>query len=329
MKKKISVIIISVLTVCIILPVIFLGIINIIPPKHVIENNPFINNTSYPMIAAHRGGKEANPENTMKAYKASVYDFEVEILESDLWLTKDNYLVYNHDHSINRTSDAELFYEGQNNYVEDFTLEELKNFNFGYNFEKENYKDIVGLNDINRKEVLKNNDLQIVEASELFAQFYETNKDLLFIVEIKNSNEKGFIAADILANILENDFPDYKDNIVIGTFNSEVEDYLKANHPTLLRGASEDAATSFIVTQLLKVNIFDKGDFVCLQIPLSEKGLKLAKKTYINRAHRRNIAVQYWTINEEEEMRMLIDLKVDAIMTDDPELLKRVIDSYK
>ena len=56
---------------------------------------------------------------------------------------------------------------------------------------------------------------------------------------------------------------------------------------------------------------------------------KLDKKTYIKRAHRRNIAVQYWTINEEEDMRHLIDLGCDAIMTDDPALLKTVLDSYK
>ena len=57
--------------------------------------------------------------------------------------------------------------------------------------------------------------------------------------------------------------------------------------------------------------------------------MKLDKKTYIKRAHRRNIAVQYWTINEEEDMRHLIDLGCDAIMTDDPALLKTVLDSYK
>ena len=57
--------------------------------------------------------------------------------------------------------------------------------------------------------------------------------------------------------------------------------------------------------------------------------IKLDKKTYIKRAHRRNIAVQYWTINEEEDMRHLIDLGCDAIMTDDPELIKTVLDSYK
>ena len=73
------------------------------------------------------------------------------------------------------------------------------------------------------------------------------------------------------------------------------------------------------------VNIFNNdADFVCLQIPMSRPvsfiNLNLAKKTYVKRAHRRNIAVQYWTINDAEDMKMLNELGCDCIMTDDPEL---------
>ena len=121
--------------------------------------------------------------------------------------------------------------------------------------------------------------------------------------------------------------------MVVGTYHDDIEEDLKVNHPTLLRGASVGAAAVFVVTQILKVNLFDFNTFACLQIPTSYtiKGieLKLNKKTYIRRAHRRNIAVQYWTINDEETMRELIELGCDAIMTDNPELLRNVLESYK
>ena len=55
----------------------------------------------------------------------------------------------------------------------------------------------------------------------------------------------------------------------------------------------------------------------------------LNKQTLIDRAHRRNIAVQYWTINDADEMRELIELGCDCIMTDNPELLKSVLEEYK
>ena len=89
----------------------FLGFINVIPPKKVIENNPFIkaSKEDIPMLAAHRGGALVNPENTLKAYKAAVEDFEIDIIESDIWVTKDGKLVFSHDGTIDRMSDVSLF----------------------------------------------------------------------------------------------------------------------------------------------------------------------------------------------------------------------------
>ena len=58
-------------------------------------------------------------------------------------------------------------------------------------------------------------------------------------------------------------------------------------------------------------------------------GINLAQKNFVKRAHRRNIAVQYWTINEEEDMIKLIKIGCDAIMTDNPKLLNEVIQKYE
>ena len=330
LKKALLWIGISVLTIgC------FFVTINLIPPAKVMDNNPFIiGENEKVMNAAHRGGGALNPENTMKAFKASVNEYKVDILETDIWLTKDKKMVFNHDDSIDRMSDVSLFdipdVEQNEHLVSEFTLEELKNFNFGYGFEtlegEKPYKDLVSINDENRKQVIKDNELQIVEVEELFTAFYESHPNLKFIVEIKNPSEDGFYVADQLAALLNDKFPNYLDNIVIGTFNGEVENYLKENHPSLLRGASEDGATAFIVTQLLKVNLFDNSNFACLQLPLKQAGINLDSSDFINRAHQKNIAVQYWTINDKEDMERLIDLKCDAIMTDNPLLLNQVIE---
>ena len=319
---------------------VFFMLINIIPPKKVLKENPFISESGLPMLCAHRGGGIKNPENTLKAYKACVEDYGTQIVESDLYLSKDGHLVYNHNAHVNATSDVEQrFNTNDKVYIKDLTLNQLKDLNFGYDFKDEQgnypYRNLPGLNDeATRQQVLRDNEIQIITADELFEAFYETNKEMLFIVEIKNSGEQGREAADVLANLLLNVYPDYSNRVVIGTFNDDVEQYLKETYPTLLRGASTGVAAGFIITQMLGVNLFNNGaSFACLQIPTSYtiKGveLKLNKKTYIRRAHRRNIAVQYWTINDEETMRELIELGCDAIMTDNPELLRNVLESYK
>ena len=318
--------------------VIFLAVINIIPPKQNVENNPFVvAEGELPMIAAHRGGGDNNPENTMLAFREAVNTIGVDIIESDLYLTKDGYLVYNHDSYIDETcningdislEEVENLCENKENrhYISDMTLEELEQYNFGYYFEDENgqriYKDETDL---------ENTGLQIATVDKLFAEFYESNPDLLFIVEIKNSEELGYKACEILYNTLAQ-YPNYKDQIVVGTFHDEIEEELKTKYPELLRGAPTGTAAKFILTHFLGVNLFDNSDFACLQIPMSyDLGveLHLDKQSIIDRAHRRNIAVQYWTINDEEEMRQLIELGCDCIMTDNPELLNKVLEDYK
>ena len=313
---------------------IFFLVINIIPPKKVAESNVFINNESgRPMLAAHRGGSLNNPENTLKAYRAAVSVYNIDIVESDIWVTKDNHIVFSHDGTIDRMSDVSLYDNSTDKHeIGDYTLDELKEFNFGYGFkDKEGnypYRDLVTVDQADRREVLKENGLQILEVEELFKELYETKPDLLFIVEIKNGGEKGFEAANVLDDLLTNKYPNYKKNVVIGTFKDEISKDLRENHPTLLRGASTGDARDFILTQLLRVNIFNDADFVCLQIPTSYtiKGVKLTldRKTIIKRAHRRNIAVQYWTINDAEEMKALAELGCDCIMTDDPELFNQI-----
>lgn len=316
---------------------IFMLTINIIPPKKSVENNPFISTTGKPMVIAHRGGADNNPENTIKAYKASVYEYKVDVLETDLYLTKDKKLVCIHNSTINDTTDVlEVTKEDKKHYVIDYTLEELKGFNFGYKFKDSNnnylYKDMVGMNDSNKKDFLKENVLQIITIEELFEEFYEKYKNLLFVIEIKNSDELGYEASDTLYDVLTMKYPDYKKNVVVGTFHDEIEVYLNKNYSDLYLGASMTNAAQFIATELLKVNIFDKCEFACLQLPLNFEigpmNLNLDKKMFIKRAHRRNLAVQYWTINDEEEMKCLIKLDVDGIMTDNPKLLSEILKDY-
>ena len=315
----------------------FFLVINLIPPTKVIEQNPFVvEKGGLPMVAAHRGGGECNPENTMLAFREAVSTYNVDIIESDLYLTKDGYLVYNHDAYIDETcnvngdlslDEVKKLCEDESNrhYISDMTLAELEQYNFGYYFEEDGqriYKDVTDVASAG---------VQIATVDKLFAEFYEANPDLLFIVEIKNEGAQGLEACRVLNETLKA-YPEYEDQIVVGTFHKEIEDELKLNYPHLMRGASEASAGDFIKSLLCGINLFDDSDFVCLQIPLTYDvgfDLPLTLKPILSRAHRRNMAVQYWTINDADEMRMLIDLGCDCIMTDNPELLQQVLDEYQ
>ena len=318
--------------------VLFFAVINIIPPKKNVESNPFVvAEGELPMIAAHRGGSVSNPENTLLAFREAVNTIGVDILEGDMYLTKDGHLVLNHDSYVDETCNingdisldeviALCKDKANRHYISDMTLAELSQYNFGYYFEDKEgnriYKDAADPTALG---------LQMVTLEQLCEEFYESHPDLLFILEIKPSGDLGREACAKLAEILEK-YPAYKSNMVIGTFNDEIELELKEKYPDILRGAPMGSAAKFVFTQYFGVNIFDNGDFACLQIPMSyDVGVEvpLCSVGLVKRAHRRNIAVQYWTINDADDMRRLIEMGVDCIMTDDPMLMKEILEEYK
>ena len=69
------------------------------------------------------------------------------------------------------------------------------------------------------------------------------------------------------------------------------------------------------------------GSFVegCAQIPVEQYGIRLVDRALVDRAHEAGLQVHVWTIDDEAEMRRLIDLGVDGLMTDEPALLKAVL----
>jgi glycerophosphoryl diester phosphodiesterase len=52
---------------------------------------------------------------------------------------------------------------------------------------------------------------------------------------------------------------------------------------------------------------------------------ELIQKTLIDDLSRHNMASIYWTVNDIEEMKQLIALDVDGIITDRPDLLEQVL----
>ena len=61
------------------------------------------------------------------------------------------------------------------------------------------------------------------------------------------------------------------------------------------------------------------------QVPVKQGPVTIVSERTIAAAHRRGLHVHVWTIDEPDEMRRLLDLGVDGIMTDRPQVLKDVL----
>ena len=66
-------------------------------------------------------------------------------------------------------------------------------------------------------------------------------------------------------------------------------------------------------------------DFHAAQVPVRSRGLTLVRPAVLAAAHRHGVAVHVWTIDEPAEMHRLLDMGVDGIMTDRPEVLRQVM----
>jgi glycerophosphoryl diester phosphodiesterase len=62
-----------------------------------------------------------------------------------------------------------------------------------------------------------------------------------------------------------------------------------------------------------------------LQVPETRKGMRVVSPRFIHEAHRRNLPVQVWTVDDAADMRRLLAWGVDGIQTDRPDILARVL----
>ena len=62
-----------------------------------------------------------------------------------------------------------------------------------------------------------------------------------------------------------------------------------------------------------------------LQVPINWKGINILNYNFIKRAKTRKILVHAWTINDENNMRKLIRMGINGIITDEPDLLLKVM----
>ena len=276
--------------------------------------NPLITPLGTTMLSGHRSGGGIAPENTMMAFRNCVEsdDYQLDIFEFDIHLTSDGIPVLIHDGTLDRTSDAVEVFGEENVKVGSKTLQELKQLNMGAKFKADDgTTPFAGLTGEAVPE-----ELRIVTLEEALT-YLEGSGQPHYIIEIKNSGETGYKAADILYDTLVQF--DALQRTVVGTFHNEITAYVDTTYPDMLRSAGFDEVIEFYIYSLVKLEKKDGWDFVALQIPTTDYTVNLGTSRLVNYAHKHDIAVQYWTINDPEEMAYLQSIGADAIMTDVPD----------
>lgn len=285
------------------------------------STNPYITEHKNPDIAAHRSGAGLAPQNTLMAFENIIEQNDtlgVDTLEFDVQITKDGELVLLHNLTYDDTSNAVEAFGKKNVYVSSVTLEEAQVLNLGENFEINGEYPYRGLrgDDIpyNLKVVTCDEIIDYIEAN--------SNGEYKYCIEIKSIGGNGRRAVDRLYSIITE--RNLQNRAIWSTFAPDVSAYMKSEYPEISRTADAIEAIQFYFYFRMNWNLQDVSpSYVALQIPYGSSALdniiNLGTREMLNYAHKNNIAVQYWTINSVDEIRLLAENGADCIMTDYPQ----------
>ena len=316
------------------------GVIAILPaPKNYKGDNPLMKSGELPMIVAHRGGRDEFPQNTLEAFYNAYSVDENVIMETDVNLTKDGVLILLHNELLDATTNV-------TGLASDWNYSDLisERVDFGYdnptksqalNGERK-YFTVDGERrlptDVTYPDGITARDEEIYLATtleELLVAFPSNT----ISVEIKQSGELGLKAVAEAVRLLEK-YGAF-DRVILASFHSEIfREFVRLKKEKLVPDSfmfspGMIGIAEFYILMTLGMDSLYTSGVALLQIPMEEYGFNLATERMIRKAHEHNLAVHYWTIDDPDDMRYLISLGADAIMTDKPSLLKKVLDEYK
>lgn len=264
-----------------------------------------------PALVAHRGGRGLYPENTIAAMNYSLNHYNVDMLETDIHITKDNQFIFIHDGTLDRTTNG-------TGKVSDYTLEELKQLDFGYHFTdgKGNYPF--------RNKGIHCNTLK--EAYEIFK-----DKNTVISVEIK---DRDIEVIDKLIDYLK-DLKGYEKFMCFCCANHTMSEYFKqqTNHELCYEGSEVDVAAYIFASMTSLSNLWyhfvpNKNRFFHAPY-LSIGGVDFMDKKMLSTPETIGLDIMYFTVNRRTDAAICIGKNCAGITTDRPDMVEELLHAIK
>ncbi|GGL78405.1 glycerophosphoryl diester phosphodiesterase [Deinococcus aerolatus] len=258
--------------------------------------NPLI--TGRVWNVAHQGGERLWPSNTMLAFQNAAA-LGVDMLDTDMHATKDGVLVLAHDDTLDRLTNT----RGR---IRDLTLSEVREADAGFTLSPDRGKTFP----------FRGQGVRVATLDELLAGF----PDMPLSIEIKQVEPSlGVPFCQALRDA------GATSRVVVASFSDVAMGDFRAACPEVMTSMTERELRPLVL--LSKVGLAGLAPLPgrAAQVPLTGGGITVVTPSFVKAMHRRGVAVQVWTINDEATMRRLIRMGVDGILTDDPALLRRVL----
>lgn len=223
---------------------------------------------------------------------AGAHALGIRVFETDLHATADGVLMAVHDATLDRTTDT-------TGKIRERTLGELAAVDAGYRFGADEGFPFRGKG------------VAIPTLEEVASTFPDT----ALIVDMKSPDLEELLVALIERLGLA-------ERIIVGSFSdARLRRFRRlAGHVATSAGPREVLGTR---TRSWARRPSGGGAAV-LQVPV-KAGVRVVDAAFVAAAHAAGKHVHVWTVNDEAEMRRLLGLGVDGIITDRPDILQRVL----
>jgi glycerophosphoryl diester phosphodiesterase len=115
------------------------------------------------------------------------------------------------------------------------------------------------------------------------------------------------------------------DSVIVASFSDDAIGAFRHVAPDVATSAATGETAAFYFS------IHAEGEavvapVVAFQVPATYGDVTVVDEKFVTAAHRQDIAVHVWTINDEAEMKRLVELGVDGIVSDRPSVLAEVLE---
>lgn len=240
-------------------------------------------------VIAHRGACKVAPQNTIPAFQKAI-EMGADGFENDVHLTKDGFIVICHNYEIDETSNG-------TGAILDYTLEELRQFDFGSYFSEEFAETKIPT---------------IEEFLDLCGGLNVVN------IEIKTPKQKGTdIVRKTIAKVKE--FGLF-DKLIISCFDKDVLIECKEVDQNVRTGILYSTDSPY-------TEIYDDPVAFAKKIgadAIHPLGI-LVDEDYIIDCHKAGLIVNPWTIDKPYAIERLRDWGSDGVITNYPDLAREII----
>jgi glycerophosphoryl diester phosphodiesterase len=250
-----------------------------------------------PRLFGHRGAAGLAPENTLVSFRRA-RDEGADIFEIDVHATADGEIVVIHDATVERTTDGA-------GPVASLSVAEIARLDAGFRFTP----------DGGRTFPYRGRDVRVPRLLDLMREF----PDVPLNIEIKQDTPA--IVAEVVALVRR-----ARATVLLAAEHDAIMQQIRRAAPDIPTSLAAGEVAAFIMAlQGGERPVLPEGA-VALQIPPCFGATTLVSAVSVAAAHALGAEVHVWTINDAEEVRRLVALGCDGIMSDFPGRARAVID---